>query len=111
MHKLKVLLFVACILHVLGGVALVAADRDHWAFVPPLRPQVPRVDNRSWCKNPIDAFVVAQLAKNGLHPADEADRGALLRRITIDLTGLPPTPGELAEFLADSSPQAYERLL
>jgi hypothetical protein len=111
MDKLKVFVFVACILHFLGGVELVAGDRDHWAFVPPRRHEVPRVDKVSWCKNPIDAFVIAQLEKNGLRPADEADRWALLRRITFDLTGLPPTPGELAEFLADSAPLAYERLI
>jgi Protein of unknown function (DUF1553)/Protein of unknown function (DUF1549) len=106
---LKVIAYFVCVFSVLGGGELVGADRDHWAFVPPRRPHVPRVNDRSWCKNPVDAFVLAQLQKNGLRPADEADRSTILRRITFDLTGLPPTPGELADFLADTSPLAFER--
>jgi hypothetical protein len=111
MRIAKIFICFVCILCSLCGVKLRAADRDHWAFVPPRRPEVPRVDKSSWCKNAIDAFVLARLQKNGLQPADEADRSTLLRRITYDLTGLPPTPGELSEFLGDLAPLAFERVL
>ena len=111
MRKLSVFLLLVCLLHVVGGGELVAGDRDHWAFVPPMRLRCRVCANSSWCKNPIDAFVLAQLQKNGLHPAEEADRFTLLRRVTFDLTGLPPTPGEVADFLADTAPFAFERLV
>ena len=102
MHIAKVIFCFVCIPCVLGGAKLRAEDREHWAFVPPRRPEVPRVDKSSWCKNAIDAFVLARLLKNGLQPADEADRSTLLRRITYDLTGLPHTPDELSELLGAS---------
>jgi hypothetical protein len=84
-------------------------DRQHWAFQAPKRPDVPQVKARGWVRNPIDAFVLAQLEENELRPAPEADRATLLRRLSFDLTGLPPTPGEVAAFLADRAPGAYER--
>jgi hypothetical protein len=81
----------------------------HWSLIPPQAPDVPRVRDASWLRNPIDAFVLARLEKEGLRPAPEADRHTLLRRVSLDLTGLPPTPQELDAFLADQSPDAYEK--
>src|SRR5690349_6295190 len=65
--------------------------RQHWAFIPPVRPEAPEVKNRAWPKNPIDSFVLARLEKEGLEPSPEADRPTLIRRLSFDLTGLPPT--------------------
>src|SRR5215469_13204553 len=81
----------------------------HWAFVPPVRPTVPTVKNASWVRNPIDAFVLARLESEGLRPSPEADRATLLRRASLDLIGLPPTPAELDAFLSDRGPDAYEK--
>jgi len=81
----------------------------HWAFVAPLHPPVPDVKDKSWPKNPIDNFVLARLENEGLKPSPEADRATLLRRVTFDLTGLPPMPGDVDSFLADKSPDAYEK--
>jgi hypothetical protein len=86
------------------------ADRQFWAFRPPTRPAVPKVKSDRG-RNPIDAFVLAALEKRGLTLAPEADRLTLIRRVTFDLTGLPPTPQEIAAFLADAAPDAYERLI
>jgi hypothetical protein len=83
----------------------------HWSFLPPRRPDPPAVQNESWVRTPIDRFVLAKLEKEGLHPSPEADKATLLRRVTFDLTGLPPTPAELEAFLADKSPQAYEKVV
>jgi hypothetical protein len=93
---------------VLNEKPITAEDRQHWAFVPPTRPELPNVGERAWVRNPIDAFILVQLEENGLPHAPEADRATLLRRLSFDLIGLPPTPGELAAFLADTSPAAYE---
>ncbi len=87
------------------------ADRRFWSFQPPHRPAVPTVRHADRVRNPIDAFILAALEKNGLTLAPEADRLTLLRRATFDLTGLPPTPAEVEEFLNDSAPDAYERLI
>jgi mono/diheme cytochrome c family protein len=81
---------------------------EHWAFVPPKRPPLPAVQQRLWPRNGIDFFVLAELEKHGLKPAAEADRYTLLRRLSFDLRGLPPTPQELEQFLRDRSPYAYE---
>ncbi len=83
--------------------------QSHWSFTPPVRPATPSVKNQSWVRNPIDSFVLARLEKEGLAPSKEADRARLLRRLTFDLTGLPPTPAELDVFLADKTPNAYEK--
>lgn len=83
----------------------------HWAFVAPVRPPAPVLKNPRWCRNPIDEFVLAKLEKLGLSPAPEADKATLLRRVSLDLAGLPPTPAELDDFLHDSSPGAYERVV
>jgi mono/diheme cytochrome c family protein len=85
--------------------------QSHWAFVPPVRPQLPPVKNAAWPKNAIDHFVLARLEREGLQPAPEADRATLLRRLSFDLTGLPPTPEELDGFLKDQSPNAYEKVV
>ncbi|MBL8176790.1 MAG: PSD1 domain-containing protein [Bryobacterales bacterium] len=89
--------------------------KQHWAFVSPKRPALPAVRNKGWVRNPIDAFVLAKLEKEGLTPSPEADRVTLLRRLSLDLTGLPPTPEEVDTFTNDTSKDAYakqvERLL
>jgi hypothetical protein len=82
---------------------------DHWAFVAPKPHAVPAVKHNEWPRQPLDRFVLARLEKEGLSPSPEADKSALLRRVSLDLTGLPPTPDEQASFLADSSPNAYEK--
>ena len=79
----------------------------HWAFVAPGRPQVPSVSDGDWVRNPIDRFVLAKLEESGLKPSPEADRATLIKRLSIDLTGLPPTPAEVRAFVADPSPEAY----
>jgi hypothetical protein len=84
---------------------------SHWAFVPPKRPPLPKVGDASWPRNAIDAFILAKLEAAGLKPSPEADKATLIRRVTLDLTGLPPTPGEVDAFLADQSPRAYEKVV
>jgi len=84
-------------------------ERQHWAYVAPVRPEVPAVADEAWPRNAIDRFVLARLEAEGLAPAPEADRATLLRRLSLDLVGLPPTPEELAAFLADEREDAYER--
>ena len=85
--------------------------QKHWAFLPPRRPPLPRVKDARWPRNGIDAFVLARLEREGLAPAPEAERTTLLRRVTLDLTGLPPTPAEVDAFLADRAPDAYEKVV
>ena len=89
--------------------ASVDAARRHWAFVAPVRPALPEVRLAGWVRNPIDRFVLARLEKEGLRPSPEADRVTLLRRLSLDLIGLPPTPEEVDAFLRDASPDAYEK--
>jgi hypothetical protein len=86
-----------------------ASKTKHWAFVPPVRPALPAVKNTSWLRNPIDSFVLAKLESEGLKPTPEAGRATLLRRVSLDLTGLPPTPAEVDAFVGDTSPDAYEK--
>jgi|SRR5579871_335850 len=81
----------------------------HWAFKVPVRPAVPQVKNQSWVRNPIDAFVAAAQEKRGLKPLAAADKRTLLRRVYLDLIGLPPTPEEMNAFLADESKDAYDK--
>jgi hypothetical protein len=90
---------------------LTPADREHWAFKPPARPQDPVVSGANTVRNPVDAFIVTRLRKDGLLPSPEADRLTLVRRVTLDLTGLPPSPAEVDAFLKDTSPDAYEKLV
>jgi hypothetical protein len=82
---------------------------SHWAYTPPKRPDVPAVTRAGWVRNPIDQFILARLEREGLAPSPEADKATLLRRLSYDLTGLPPTPAEVDSFLADRSPDAYEK--
>jgi hypothetical protein len=84
-----------------------AEYKAHWAFIPPTRPAVPAIATA----NPIDAFVLAKLREHGLTPSPEADKVTLIRRVTLDLTGLPPTPAEVDAFLKDTSPQAFEKVV
>jgi hypothetical protein len=90
---------------------LTAADRQHWAFRPLARPPVPMVKSNDWCRLPIDKFILARLETAGLTPLPQADRRTLIRRVTFDLTGLPPTPVEISAFVEDPRPEAYERLI
>ena len=83
----------------------------HWAFQKPVRPDVPPVTRKDWARNPVDHFILARLEKEGLAPSPEADRHALIRRVSLDLTGLPPTPQEVKAFVEDKSPDAYEKLV
>lgn len=83
----------------------------HWAFAAPKRPALPAVKNAAWVKSPLDHFILARLEAEGLAPSPEAAKETLIRRVTLDLTGLPPTPAEIDAFLADTSPQAYERVV
>ena len=82
--------------------------REHWAYHPPARPEVPRVQNAAWVRNPIDSFVAQGQEKLLLTPVPEADKATLLRRVYLDLIGLPPTREELSAYLANDSPSAYE---
>lgn len=84
---------------------------EHWAFVAPQRPTLPTVKDLAWPNNPIDNFILARLERETLKPSLEADKITLLRRVTYDLTGLPPTVAEVDDFLADSSPKAYEKVV
>ncbi len=88
-----------------------ATWKEHWAFIPPVKAVVPAVKDMSWPRNNIDRFVLAKLESNGLHPAAEADRRTLIRRVTLDLTGLPPTPDDVRAFVKDSSRNAYEKVV
>ncbi len=92
-------------------VAQGAQYEKHWAFVPRGRPEPPTVSDAAWGANPIDRFILARLEAKGLAPAPRAERGVLARRLYFDLTGLPPTLDELQEFLEDTRPGAYERLV
>ncbi len=83
----------------------------HWSYVKPVRPPLPAVRNAAWVRNAIDQFVLARLEREGMTPSPEADRHTLVRRVTLDLTGLPPTPEEVEAFVADPAPDAYERLV
>ena len=86
-----------------------AVYERHWSFNPPVTPPLPEVKRGGWARNPIDRFVLARLEQEGLSPAAEAEPATLLRRVSLDLTGLPPTPAEVDSFLNDPSPGAYER--
>jgi len=90
---------------------LAPADRDHWAFRPLDRPDLPAVKDGGWCRTPVDRFILAKIEMAGLAPSPSAGRTTLIRRVTFDLTGLPPTPGEIDDFVSDAAPDAYERLI
>src|SRR5207249_11351102 len=87
-----------------------AVYKQHWSFIPPHRPAVPTIQNpKSKIQNPIDSFVRTRLEKEGLKPSPEADKYTLVRRVYLDLIGLPPTPEEADAFVNDKSPDAYEK--
>jgi len=85
--------------------------RDHWSFRRLQRPRLPDVRDRSWPRNPIDRFILSRMESAGLVPLPAADPGTLIRRVTFDLTGLPPTPKEIAAYATDPRPDAYRRLV
>ncbi|HEY3856104.1 MAG TPA: PSD1 and planctomycete cytochrome C domain-containing protein [Verrucomicrobiae bacterium] len=87
----------------------VSDPRNHWSFKPPVRPPLPVVKNKKWARNPIDDFVLAKLEEEKLTPSLEADRPTLLRRASLDLTGLPPSIREIEDFVNDRKPGAYDR--
>ncbi len=89
---------------------IASADRNFWSFHAPVKPTVPTVQG-TWAYNDIDRFVLAKLNEKHLQPVHDADKRTLIRRVTYDVTGLPPTPMEVGAFLADKSPQAYEHLV
>ena len=85
------------------------ARQAHWSFRPLKKPATPMVQNRAWVRNPVDGFLLARLEREQIQPSPEADKATLLRRLSLDLIGLPPAPAEIAEFLSDNRPDAYER--
>jgi cytochrome c553 len=91
------------------GMVITDHDREFWAFQPPHRSEPKPTADSAWPRQPIDRFILARLRENGLEPSEEAPREMLLRRLTFDLTGLPPAPEELSAFLSDGSPDCYER--
>lgn len=94
-----------------ASVTLDLRGKDHWAFQSPVRPAEPAVTDKSWSKTPIDRFILARLEKEQLQPSAAADKITLLRRLYLDLIGLPPSPKEVDEFLADQDPKAYETVV
>src|SRR5437867_1672260 len=88
-----------------------AEKRLPWSFQAWVRPEIPEVHDVTWVSNPIDAFVLSKLESKGLHPSPPAEKRTLIRRVTLDLTGLPPTPEEVDAFVADYSLDAYEKLV
>ena len=94
-----------------AGRPFTSEERSYWAYQPVHKPAVPAVRHRAWVKNEIDAFILAALETKAIEPGPPADKVALLRRATFDLTGLPPTPEEVRSFLADRSPRAYEKVV
>ena len=91
--------------------ALTEADRSHWAFQPVVRPKLPVVKQAAWPRSPLDTFILAGLEAKGRSPAVPTDREVLIRRVTLDLVGLPPTLAEIDAFVRDASPRAYETLV
>ena len=83
----------------------------HWSFTAPQRPAAPEVKDKAWARGPVDAFILSRLEAEGLKPSPQADKATLIRRVTLDLTGLPPTPAEVDAFLADPSADAYEKVV
>jgi mono/diheme cytochrome c family protein len=94
-----------------GGRAEDKGLPKHWAFVKPVRSDLPAVKSKAWVRNPIDRFILAAIEKRGLAPSPQASKVTLIRRLSLDLTGLPPTPKEIDDFLTDRSPDAYQKLV
>ena len=111
-HRYAVRLTVVIWLLSIGYSALCAEDgSEHWAFRPVIKPAVPKVEHTAWPRTPIDRFVLAQQEQLGVEPSPQAQAETVLRRVTLDLIGLPPTPEEIAEFVVDPSPEAYARVV
>ncbi len=87
------------------------AGEEHWSYLKPVKPAIPAVKDQSWARNDIDRFILARLEKEGLHPSPEASKETLIRRLSLDLIGLPPTPTEVDAFVRDTRPDAYDRLV
>ncbi|MCI0377435.1 MAG: PSD1 and planctomycete cytochrome C domain-containing protein [Gemmataceae bacterium] len=94
-----------------SATAKTVTQSQHWSFQPVRRPVLPKVKNTEWTRNPIDAFVLANLEREGVAPSHQADNATLIRRLSFDLLGLPPTPEEVDAFIQDKSPDAYEKLV
>src|SRR5689334_4079869 len=109
----KLAILTACLLGLSFGSLSTTHSQvaQYWAFRKPVRPAPPPIKNSAWVKNPIDAFVLARLEAKGLSPSPPADKRTLLRRVTFDLTGLPPTPEEIRAFVADNTGEAYEKVV
>ena len=105
LHRIRLAFAAACV------VATGAEASDHWAYQPVTLPSVPPVENSAWPSGAMDHFILAKLRENGMRPARRANRRILIRRVTLDLTGLPPTSGEVDRFVADDSPGAYRRVV
>lgn len=90
---------------------LTEIDYEHWAFQPVQPVDLPAVTNSGWCRTPVDRFILAELERSGVAPVQQASQTALLRRVTFDLTGLPPRPEEIRDYLTDTRPDAYERVV
>ena len=90
---------------------LTKTAREHWSFQPVKKPNVPVVNNRAWCATPVDAFILEKIESKGMSPSPMADKETLLRRATYDLTGLPPSPQEIDDFLKDESPYAFSKVV
>ncbi len=114
-QRSKVVMIMTVLLCGIWGVAddlpFTAQQRNYWAYQPVRKPAVPITKNRAWSKNPVDAFILAKLENKGLTHSAPADKITLLRRVTFDLTGLPPAPEEVRAFVNDRSPKAYERVV
>jgi Protein of unknown function (DUF1553)/Protein of unknown function (DUF1549)/Planctomycete cytochrome C len=88
-----------------------AKYEGHWSLIAPKKHELPKIKNAGWVRNDIDRFILARLEKEGLQPSPEADKRTLIRRLSFDIVGLPPTPDEVDAFLADDSPKAYEKVV
>lgn len=107
----KLLVFLICPLIPASPTCAQDGQQNWWSFRPLVRPPIPSVQDKSWVRTPIDSFILARLELKGLRPAAAADRATFIRRATYDLHGLPPTPEEIAGFVADPAPDAYEKLI
>src|SRR5688500_17144101 len=109
---IAILLSLACVLlDVSAHGASNDRQRTHWSYQPLVAPGVPQVENATWVRNPIDAFILAELESANMQPSPEADRRTLIRRVSFNLTGLPPTPEDVKAFVDDPAPDAYEKLI
>ena len=99
------------IVHLFCATGQLLPANDHWAFKSPGIPSIPRMENKAWVKNPIDAFIHEKLSTHNVIPSNEAGRARLLRRAYLDIIGLPPTPDQISEFLLDERPDTYERTI